>query len=92
MFTLVRSKDTPQSTDTGINSQTPKDSDISKDDELDINIGGMTDDNWIPSDWVNLPGNLEEGLLMAEPWEKINWDAIEAKEDLEWDDSNMVIY
>ena len=93
MFTRVRSKDTPQSTDTGVNTQTPKDSDVSKDDEPDINISGMTDDNWIPSDWVNLPEELDEGLLMHEPWEKINWDAIEGKDlDAEWDDGSMVIY
>lgn len=79
-FVNIRSKDTPQSTDTGANTQTPKDTDSSKDDELDVIMSGSSDDSWIPSDWINLPGQLERGLLMNEPWEEVNWDALEENE------------
>ncbi|WEW55262.1 hypothetical protein PRK78_000691 [Emydomyces testavorans] len=81
-FTAVRSKDTPQSTDASAITQTPQDSDVSKDDDIDIVMGGMVDDSWIPSDWVRLPEEMEGSLYMNDQWEKIDWDAVEAN-DLE---------
>ncbi|PGH20404.1 hypothetical protein AJ80_03549 [Polytolypa hystricis UAMH7299] len=81
-FTKIRPDSTPQSTDTGANTQTPNDSDMSKDDDIDL---VPTDDNWIPADWVNLPGELEGGLLMQEPWEEINWDSMDTSEtSMDW--------
>jgi hypothetical protein len=90
MFMQLRSDATPQSTDTAVNTQTSHDSDISKDDVLDINIGGVTDDSWLPADWVNLPGQFEGNLLMNEAWE-IGWEAISREEAEMSDDGDMVI-
>ncbi|EER45021.1 conserved hypothetical protein [Histoplasma capsulatum H143] len=93
VFTNIREKDTPQSTDTSANTHTPKDTDSSRDDEVDVNMSGSNDDSWIPSDWVNLPGQLEGGLLMNEPWEEVNWDALEENEyDLNGNNLVQVVY
>ncbi|KAK2765523.1 hypothetical protein FQN54_008377 [Arachnomyces sp. PD_36] len=91
-FLQMQAKDTPESTDTGVNTQTPKDSDISKDDDLDINIGG-NDDKWIPMDWVDLTGDLEGGLLMQDPFDEMDWDTIDLKEvEGDSNDVNMPVY
>lgn len=93
MFTKIQSKDTPDSVDTGVGTQTPKDSESSKDDEIDVKIGGVGDDNWIPVDWFSLPGRLEGGLLMTEPWDDIDWEMIDRKEaEMNTDDGAMAIY
>lgn len=92
VFTQMQSKDTPESTDTGVNTQTPKDSDISKDDHLDIKIGGNAGDKWVPMDWVNLTGQLEGGLLMQDPFDEMDWDTIDRKEAEKSDDEDMHVY
>ncbi|KAK2737271.1 hypothetical protein FQN55_001197 [Onygenales sp. PD_40] len=91
IFTNIRSKETP-STDTGGNSQTPKDSDSSKDDDFDIAMSGMSDESWVQGDWVNLPGQLEGGLLMND-WEEVNWDTLDDNElDMGWNDGDPAVY
>jgi hypothetical protein len=93
VFTQMQSKDTPQSIDTGANTQTPRDSDISKDDDLDILIGGKSSDNPILMDWVNLTGEFEGGLLMQDPFDEMEWEAIDRKEaegDLDYE--NIPVY
>jgi hypothetical protein len=92
MFTKIQNKDTPDSMDSGIVTQTPKDGDSSQDEEIDVKIGGIPDDNWIPVDWFNLPGRLEGELFVNEPWE-MDWEKIEHKEaDLTTDDGGMAIF
>jgi len=91
-FTKIQSEDTPDSVDTGVATQTPKDSESSKDDDMDVKIGGLGDDNWIPVDWFSLPGRLEGGLLTTEPWEDLDWETIDRKEaEMNADDSAMAI-
>lgn len=90
-----RTKDTPQSTDTAPTLQTPDDSDISKDDEFNVNHNAYDDGSWIPTDWINLPGQLEGGLLMQEPWEEINWDSVYENEmtgEADGQDTTMVTF
>nr|KMM73029.1 hypothetical protein CPAG_09318 [Coccidioides posadasii RMSCC 3488] len=77
-FTAMRSKDTPQSTDASAVTQTPQDSDVSKDEDLDMVMD--MDDSWALPEWVNLPDDLEGSLYMNEPWEPIDWDAVVAGE------------
>jgi hypothetical protein len=95
MFTKIQAKDTPDSIDSGIVTQTPKDGDSSQDEEIDVKIGGIPDDNWLPGDWYNLPEMLEGDLFMTEPerWEEMDWEKIEHKEaDLATDDGGMAIF
>lgn len=68
-FINIQTKDTPQSVDTGANTQTPQDSDSFKDDEARMATETP------PSDWVHLPTNIADSLMMAEDiWEEIEWD------------------
>lgn len=93
LFTQMQSKDTPQSSDTGVNIPTPQDSDISKDDDLDISIGSNANDKWIPTDWVKLTGQFEGGLLVQDPFDEMDWDAIDPKEaERQLEDQNMPVY
>jgi hypothetical protein len=80
MFTKIQNKDTPDSIDSGAITQTPRDGDSSQDEDIDVKIGGITDDSWIPVDWNNLPGRFEDGLFMTEPWDDVDWETIEHKE------------
>jgi len=96
MFTKIQNKDTPDSMDSGIVTQTPKDGDSSQDEEIDVKIGGIPDDNWIPVDWYNLPSMLEGDLFVNENerrWDEMDWEKIEHKEaDLSTDDGGMAIF
>lgn len=93
VFGKTQAEDTPDSVETAAVTQTPKDGEASK--EVDVKIGGVNDDNWIPSDWINLPGHIdgELDLLMNDRWEDLNWDDIEQKEaDISFDSGPMDIY
>lgn len=81
-FTNIQTKDTPQSAETGANTTTPQDSDHSKDEDPAVRIGG-DGRNSTPSDWVQLPAEIEESLLVNEPWEEIDWDSMLVDD---WDD------
>jgi hypothetical protein len=71
-FANIQTKDTPQSTDTSANTQTPQDSDISKDDDLEQLADG-TGEGGMRAEWVQLPGALQEALLMTESWDDADW-------------------
>ncbi|GAD96482.1 hypothetical protein NFIA_018670 [Paecilomyces variotii No. 5] len=86
-------EDTPDSVETAAVTQTPKDAEPSKD--VDVKIGGVSDDNWIPSDWINLPSHVEGemDLLMSDRWEDLNWDTVDHKDtDLTFDSGPMDLY
>lgn len=64
-----KSSDTPQSSDTGVNLETPEDRDM---DEAAAKMLGLSGDSWIPNHWINLPGDADGGLLINdEPWEQM---------------------
>lgn len=91
-FTKIRSKDTPDSIETGVATQTSRDSETSRDEDL-VKIGSVTDDNWVPVDWFSLPSQFEDGMLMNEPWEDMDWETIDRKEaELNADDGGMPRY
>lgn len=91
-FTKIRSKDTPDSIETGVATQTPRDSESSRDEDL-VQIGSAADDNWVPVDWFSLPSQFEDGMLMNESWEDMDWETIDRKEaELNADDGGMPIY
>lgn len=80
MFVNAESKDTPESVETGGATQTPKDGELSKDEEMNVNIGSSLDDsNWLPDDWVFLPGRFNDQFLINGPTE-IDWESIDRKE------------
>jgi hypothetical protein len=37
------------------------------------------EDSWIPMDWFCLPGRFEDGLLMNESCEDIDWEMVDFK-------------
>ncbi|KAL1846939.1 hypothetical protein Plec18170_008907 [Paecilomyces lecythidis] len=87
------SEDTPDSVETAAVTQTPKDAEPSKD--VDVKIGGVSDDSWIPADWINLPSHVEGELdvLMNDRWEDLNWDTIDHKDpELPFDSGPMDLY
>ncbi|KAJ9220914.1 hypothetical protein DTO207G8_8514 [Paecilomyces variotii] len=92
-FSKNTSEDTPDSVETGAVTQTPKDAEPSKD--VDVKISGVSDDNWIPADWVNLPSHVEGelDLLMNDRWEDLNWDTIDHKDaELSFDSGPIDLY
>ncbi|PYH41475.1 uncharacterized protein BP01DRAFT_305629 [Aspergillus saccharolyticus JOP 1030-1] len=92
MFTNSQAEDTPDSVETGLITQTPKDNDLPKSAETNGKVGEIVDENWIPVDWVNLPGRFEDGLLVNDPFEEIDWDMIDRKEaGMNVDDSGIAI-
>lgn len=92
MFTNTQSKDTPDSVETAVVTQTPKDGDMPTTSDMNNKSGDGTDDNWIPVDWFNLPGRFEDGLLMNDSWEEIDWDTLERKDtSMNVDDSGIAI-
>ncbi|KAK1141113.1 hypothetical protein N8T08_009389 [Aspergillus melleus] len=92
MFTNTQSKDTPDSVETAVVTQTPKDSDMPTTDDMNAKSGEGADDNWIPVDWFNLPGRFEDGLLMNDSWEEIDWDTFDRKDtSMNVDDSGIAI-
>lgn len=92
MFTKIQTKDTPDSIETGLATQTPRDSDTSKDEDI-VRIGGAAEDNWVPVDWFSLPGRFEDGLLVSESWDDVDWETIERKEaDMDVDGGGVPIY
>lgn len=92
MFTKVQSKDTPDSIETGVATQTPRESDTSRDEDF-VKIGGPAEDNWIPVDWLSLPSQFEGGLLMNESWDDMDWETIDRKEaEMNVDDGGIPVY
>lgn len=93
MFTKIQSnKDTPESVETGVATQTPKNSDTSKDEDM-VKIEGGSDDSWIPVDWFSLPSRFEDGLLMNESWEDLDWETIDRKEaEMNVDSGGIPVY
>ncbi|PWY76318.1 hypothetical protein BO70DRAFT_94389 [Aspergillus heteromorphus CBS 117.55] len=92
MFTNNQAKDTPDSVETGLVTQTPKDSELPKLDDLNGKKGDMTDDNWIPADWISFPGRPEDGFLMNDSWEDFDWDMVDRKDGaINVDDSAIAI-
>lgn len=91
MFTTAQSKDTPESVETGAGTQTPKDGELSKDEEMNVKIGSDPDENWIPADWVYLPSRFDDGFLLNGPSD-FDWESIDRKEADLNDDTGIAIY
>ncbi|PYH97212.1 hypothetical protein BO71DRAFT_142368 [Aspergillus ellipticus CBS 707.79] len=92
MFTNTQAKDTPDSVETGLITQTPKDSELPKADDLNGKKGEMADDNWIPANWISFPGRPEDGFLMNESWGDFDWDMVDRKDGtINVDDSGIAI-
>ncbi|KAL4975028.1 hypothetical protein BDW66DRAFT_76853 [Aspergillus desertorum] len=88
-----RTQDTPDSVETGVATQTPKDSGVLKNDEVINKDSDASDSNWIPADWFRLPGRFEDALLKDEVCKEIDWDMIDLKgETIGADDSGIPIY
>ncbi|EEP82699.1 predicted protein [Uncinocarpus reesii 1704] len=77
-FDAIRSKDTPLSMDASATTQTSRGSDVSKDDDTQ----GDKEDNWVPSDWMQLPEDPDAGLFLSNEWFNDNWKAM-AVNDIE---------
>ncbi|KAL2836352.1 hypothetical protein BJY01DRAFT_58703 [Aspergillus pseudoustus] len=77
MFTGTQ--DTPDSVATGVTTQTPKDTDMPKNDEEGGKNANPMEDSWIPLDWFCLPGRFEDGLLVNEAYEDIDWEMVDFK-------------
>ncbi|KAF7589438.1 hypothetical protein BBP40_004275 [Aspergillus hancockii] len=92
MFANTQSKDTPDSVETAIVTQTPKDSDLPQSGDVASKGADGLEDNWIPVDWINLPGRLEDGPFMNESWDDIDWDTIDRRDgSMTVDDSGIAI-
>lgn len=92
MFANTQSKDTPDSVETAIVTQTPKDNDLPKVGDLASKGAEGLEDNWIPMDWINFPGRLEDGPLLNESWEDIDWDTLDRSSgSMTVDDSGIAI-
>ncbi|RAL09936.1 uncharacterized protein BO97DRAFT_150839 [Aspergillus homomorphus CBS 101889] len=93
MFTNSQAEDTPDSIETGLITQTPKDNDLPKSEEVNGKNGGdIADENWIPVDWINLPSRFEDGLLMNDSWDDVDWDMLDRKDTgMNVDDSGIAI-
>ncbi|RDW93306.1 uncharacterized protein DSM5745_00628 [Aspergillus mulundensis] len=72
-------QDTPDSVETGVATQTPKDGDVLKADEVISKNPGVTVGSWLPADWSRLPSQFEDALLKNEACEEIDWDMIDLK-------------
>ncbi|PIG79369.1 hypothetical protein AARAC_010947 [Aspergillus arachidicola] len=93
MFANTQSKDTPDSVETAIVTETPKDNDLPKVGDLAGKGAECLEDNWIPMDWINLPGRFEDGPLLNESWEDIDWDTLDRSNgSMNVDDSGIAIY
>ncbi|OGM43038.1 hypothetical protein ABOM_009289 [Aspergillus bombycis] len=90
MFANTQSKDTPDSVETAIVTQTPKDNDLPKVGDLASKGAEGLEGNWIPMDWINLPGRFEDGPLLNESWEDIDWDTLD-RSNMNVDDSGIAI-
>ncbi|KAL4941713.1 hypothetical protein BDV06DRAFT_176709 [Aspergillus oleicola] len=86
-------QDTPDSVETGVVTQTPKDVDMLKSDDLASKDSSVTENGWIPTDWYCLPGQFEDGILMNESCEDIDWEMVDFKDGtMGGDDSGMAIF
>ena len=90
MFANTQSKDTPDSVETAIVTQTPKDNDLPKVGDLASKGAEGLEGNWIPMDWINLPGRFDDGPLLNESWEDIDWDTLD-RSNMNVDDSGIAI-
>ncbi|KAL4736773.1 hypothetical protein BDV11DRAFT_9174 [Aspergillus similis] len=86
-------QDTPDSVETGVITQTPKDGEVLKNDEGINKDSDATDGSWIPADWCRLPGRFEDPLIKDEACMEIDWDMIDLKGGtLGADDNGIAIY
>lgn len=91
MFTNTQAKDTPDSVETGLVTQTPKDTELPKTDDLNGKTEG-SEGSWLPADWITFPGRLEDGIMMTDPWEEFDWDLVDRKDGaINVDDSGIAI-
>lgn len=79
MFT--NTQDTPDSVESAPVTQTPKDGELPRPDDTTGKANDvLSEENWIPADWINLPGGFEDGFLMSQPTIDFDWDAVERGE------------
>jgi hypothetical protein len=79
MFT--NTQDTPDSVESAPVTQTPKDGELPRPDDTTGKANDvLPEENWIPADWINLPGGFEDGFLMSQPTIDFDWDAVERGE------------
>jgi len=85
-------EDTPDSVETGMVTQTPKDGEVFKEQENHLKITGFNDEDWLPVHWTNHPSQYENDFLMNDQsWEDINWDSIDPKEaEMNVDDMEFI--
>ncbi|KAL4792411.1 hypothetical protein BDV19DRAFT_251406 [Aspergillus venezuelensis] len=86
-------QNTPDSVETGVVTQTPKDVDMLKSEEVASKDSSVTESGWIPTDWYCLPGQFEDGILMNESCEDIDWEMVDFKDGtMNGDDNSMAIF
>ncbi|KAL5336502.1 hypothetical protein BJX70DRAFT_372562 [Aspergillus crustosus] len=71
--------DTPDSVETGIATQTPKDGDLLKIDDVGGKNTNLNEGSWIPVDWYCVPSSFENSLSFNEPFEEIDWEMVDFK-------------
>ena len=55
VFSNGQSQETPDSVDTGgTATRTPKDNEVATKADFDFKVGDVSDDNWVPVDWINV--------------------------------------
>ncbi|GFG18647.1 hypothetical protein IFM5058_09214 [Aspergillus udagawae] len=92
MFANAQSEDTPDSVETGVATQTPKDSEVPKIQDASGKFD-VSEDSWIPMDWINVPSRFEDGLAVNDSWESFDWDAADLKDGaMTVDDNGIAIY
>lgn len=85
-------QDTPDSVETGIATQTPKDNEPMRDGPYGKDSGAM-EGSWIPADWYCLPGRFEEDIVMNDTYEDIDWEMVDLKNGaVGVDDNGLSIY
>ncbi|KAL2866709.1 uncharacterized protein BJX67DRAFT_381641 [Aspergillus lucknowensis] len=88
MFTGTQ--DTPDSVGTGVITQTPKDSEMPKIDEVEGKDTSANEGAWIPMDWFCVPGRFEDGLLMNESCEDFDWEMVDLRDGAMGVDDNGI--
>lgn len=90
MFAPPHSKDTPDSVETGVVTQTPKDTELPKTDDLTGKMVDAVDDQWM--DWPLGPTMLDDGMFPNQSWDDIDWEMMDRQDGgLGMDDGRIAI-
>jgi hypothetical protein len=92
MFANAQSEDTPDSVETGVATQTPKDSEVPKIQDASGKFD-VSEDSWIPTDWINVPSRFEDALVANDSWENFDWGTVDLNNGaMTVDDNGIAIY